>query len=225
MAPRRPSRPPIGASLAPDLDSDHLESVELETLAPRFALEDARVASASLAEADAVSVHLKRVRLEDVDLTGSKLRSVELVDLAAERIDAANGDWGGAQIRRALFGEARLTGLSLAEARIEEVRFRSCKLDYANFRHSEIARVSFEDCVLDHADFQGARIEATLFSGCRLVGTDFSRAALARVDLRGSELAPVGPASSLRGAIIDPLQLIELARPLAQEVGITVEDR
>jgi hypothetical protein len=28
----------------------------------------------------------------------------------------------------------------------------------------------------------------------------------------------------LRGAIIDPLQLMELARTLTQELGITVED-
>jgi hypothetical protein len=29
---------------------------------------------------------------------------------------------------------------------------------------------------------------------------------------------------ALRGAIIDPLQLMELSRALAQELGITIED-
>ena len=54
----------------------------------------------------------------------SKLRGVDFVDVIAERVDAANGDWGGAQLRRTLFSDARLTGLSFAEARIAEVSFR-----------------------------------------------------------------------------------------------------
>lgn len=33
------------------------------------------------------------------------------VDVIGERTDAANGDWGGAQVRRTLFSDARLTGL------------------------------------------------------------------------------------------------------------------
>jgi hypothetical protein len=44
------------------------------------------------------------------------------------------------------------------------------------------------------------------------------------VDLRGSELRLAGSVLGLRGAIIDPLQLMELSGTLAQELGITVED-
>ncbi len=145
-------------------------------------------------------------------------------NVAAERIDAANGDWGGAQFRRAQFKDARLTGLNLAEAQVEQVSFKGCKLDYANFRHSAIKQVSFEDCVLTGADFQGASLNATLFSRCQLAEADFSKAEMSLVDLRGSELALAGSVLGLRGAIIDPLQLMELARTLAQELGIAVED-
>ncbi len=53
---------------------------------------------------------------------------------------------------------------------------------------------------------------------------DFSKALLTRVDLRGSELALAGSVLGLRGAIVDPLQLMDLARTLAQELGIAVED-
>jgi uncharacterized protein YjbI with pentapeptide repeats len=161
---------------------------------------------------------------KDIDFGESKLRAVKFIDVIAERIDAANGDWGGAQLRRTRFSDARLTGLNFAEARIEEVSFKGCKLDYANFRHSAIKQVSFEDCVLTGADFQGASLDATLFSDCQLVEVDFSKAKLSLVDLRGSELAFVGSVLGLRGAIIDPLQLMELAPILAQELGITVED-
>jgi uncharacterized protein YjbI with pentapeptide repeats len=225
MAPRRSSPRPIGITQAPDLACDELASIEVDRLDTRFELEDARICSASLVRADAGSGRIQRVHLKDVDLGESKLRAVEFVDVIGERIDAANGDWGGAQVRRTLFSDARLTGLSFAEARIEEVSFKACKLDYANFRHSEIEQVSFEDCVLNGADFQGASITATRFAGCQLVEADFSKAALSLVDLRGCELALAGSVLGLRGAIIDPLQLMELAATLAQELGITVEDR
>ena len=164
------------------------------------------------------------MHLTDVDLGESKLRAVEFVDVVAERIDAANGDWGGAQLRRTLFSDARLTGLSFAEARIQEVSFKACKLDYANFRHSEIERVSFEDCVLTGADFQGAEHQGHDFlplsaRGNRLLQSNHVARRPAGIGLR---LA--GSVLGLRGAIIDPLQLMELSRTLAQELGITVED-
>jgi uncharacterized protein YjbI with pentapeptide repeats len=215
---------PIGATQTPELVVDELEPIDLDGLAARFELEDVRVCFASLPKLDAGSGRLTRGQLLDVDLGESKLRGVELVDVIAERLDAANGDWGGARLRRTLLSDARLTGLSLAEARIEHVRFKLCKLDYVNFRHSEIEHVSFEDCVLTGADFQGAKIKKTVFSGCQLLEADFTKAELSHVDMRGSGLALAGSVLGLRGAIIDPLQLMELARTLAHELGITVED-
>jgi hypothetical protein len=56
------------------------------------------------------------------------------------------------------------------------------------------------------------------------VEADFSKAEMSFVDLRGSELRLAGSVLGLRGAIIDQLQLMELSRTLAQELGITVED-
>jgi uncharacterized protein YjbI with pentapeptide repeats len=215
---------PIGATQIPELVAEELEPIDLDGLDARFELEDVRVSADSPAKLDAGSGRLARAQLVDVGLGESKLRGVEFVDVIAERLDAANGDWGGAQLRRTLFSDARLTGLSLAEARLEHVRFRLCKLDYVNFRHSEIEHVSFEDCVLTGADFQGAKIKDTVFSGCQLLEADFSKAELSHVDMRGSGLALAGSVLGLRGAIIDPLQLMELARTLAHELGITVED-
>jgi uncharacterized protein YjbI with pentapeptide repeats len=224
MASRRSKSAPIGVVQAPDVLADRLEGIEMDGLDSRFELEDARISGASLAANEAGSGRFARVQLENVDLKDSKLRAVELIDVIAERIDGSNGDWGGARLRRTQFRDARLTGLNLSEGEIEETSFKACKLEYANFRHCELERVSFEDCLLTGADFQGARLDATLFSGCQLVEADFSKAELSLVDLRGSNLAPAGSVLGLGGAIIDPLQLMELARTLAQELGIVVED-
>jgi hypothetical protein len=44
------------------------------------------------------------------------------------------------------------------------------------------------------------------------------------VDLRGCDLTVRGAATPLGGAVISPLQLMELAPVLAAEAGIRVED-
>jgi len=196
----------IGATEEPDLGS--AEQVEL-------------VAESLRAERELEGVALAPTALDHTDLRG-----LRLVDVSAERLAAASGDWRSASLLRVELREARLTGLDLGEARLREVRFRGCKLDYVNFRHAEIEYVSFEDCVLAQADFQGARLESVRFEGCQLAAADFTKATLTRVDLRGSELAGLGGSLlGLRGAVIDSLQLIDLAPQLAVELGIVVEDR
>jgi uncharacterized protein YjbI with pentapeptide repeats len=224
MTPRRSIPAVIGVTQSPDIVSEQLQRIAIEKLEARLVLEDVLVESASLHGADAGSVRLERVYLKDVDLGDAKLRAIHLVDVTAERIDGANGDWGGGQLRRVCFQDARLTGLNLSEARIEEVSFKGCKLDYVNFRHSKIEHALFEDCGLRGADFQGARIGATRFVNCQLVEADFSKTHMSFVDLRGSELALAGSVLALSGAIIDSLQLMDVARSLALELGITVED-
>jgi uncharacterized protein YjbI with pentapeptide repeats len=223
MTPRRPGSPiAIGATQPPDVEE--LERIVLDGLEPQLELEGVWLESTSLGGADAGSVRFERAHLQDVDLVGSKLRALRLLDVAGERIDAANGDWGGAELRRVRLQEARLTGLDLGEARLEEVSFSGCKLDYVNLRYSVLRHVTFEDCVLNGADFQAASIEATRFHKCELREADFSKAELSHVDLRGSELALAGSVLGLRGAIVDSLQLMELAGALAHELGIAVED-
>jgi uncharacterized protein YjbI with pentapeptide repeats len=190
----------IGATQAPDGDLVELTRLDLE--------------SGQVAEG----------RLRGLDLGEAMLRSLRLRDVAGEDVNAVNGDWRGAELNRVSFEGARLTGLDLGEARLEEVHFKSCKLDYANFRHAAIEHVSFEDCVLSTADFQGARIYASRFATCQLGTADFTKAKLAHVDFRGSELALAGSVLGLGGATIDSLQLMDLARAMAHELGIVVKE-
>jgi uncharacterized protein YjbI with pentapeptide repeats len=177
-----------------------------------------------LTEVDPEAGAVEEARLAGTNLDGVKLRGLRMVDVEAERVSAVNGDWRGIELRRARFQGARLTGLDLGEARIEEAHFESCKLDYANFRHVVFEHVTFEDCVLTNAHFQGARIYAARFAGCDLSAADFSRAELAHVDLRGSELTLAGSVLGLRGATIDSLQLMDLSRTIAQELGVVVKE-
>jgi uncharacterized protein YjbI with pentapeptide repeats len=224
MTLRRSAPATIGVTQSPDIDLEQLRSATTERLDAQLALEDVLIESTSFRETEASSVRMERAHLRDLDLGDAKLRAIHLVDVVAERIDGANGDWGGGQLRRVCFQDARLVGLNFSEARMEEVSFKGCKLDYVNFRHSKISHVLFEDCGLRGADFQGARIDAARFANCQLGEADFTKTEMSFVDLRGSELALVGSVLTLRGVIIDSRQLIDVAPLLALELGITVED-
>lgn len=213
-----------GATQEPDVVVDELLAHDEERLEAGFDLDGVLVQGGSYAGIDAGSGSIGQSRLEGVVLAESRLRGLRLLDVVAEDVDASNGDWGGATIRRVAFVNCRLTGLDMSEATIENVTFRGCKLDYANLRFARLARVTFEDCVLVDTDAQGSQISGTRFTGCRLIGTDFGKAELKDVDLRGSELALAGGVAALRGTIVSSLQLLELAPALADEAGIAIDD-
>jgi uncharacterized protein YjbI with pentapeptide repeats len=214
----------VGATQPPDVAMQSLErAATIDGLEQGLSLEDVLIALVSFRGSNAGSVRVERSHLRDVDLGDARLRALSMVDTTGERVDAANGDWSAAKLRRVLLEDSRLTGLSLAETHLEEVQFKCCKLDYVNFRNATIEHVSFEDCSLLGADFQGATIHATRFAGCKLLETDFSRAQMESVDLRGSQLKLAGSMLALKGTTIDSLQLIDIAPLLALELGIAVE--
>ena len=206
----------------PDVIDEDLDPWSGE-LTSQFELEDALV-TGDFAEARAAGGRFMRSRLDRAVLTGSRLRSVSLIDVVAFGCEVSGADWTSARMRRVRFEGSRLTGVLLADAELDDVVFRGCKLTLASFNSARLREVVFEDCELDEAFLGRGTMRAVRFDGCRLLRADFSGASLARVDLRGSELDPAGDVSGLRGAIIDGVQLAGLAGHLARAAGITVTD-
>jgi uncharacterized protein YjbI with pentapeptide repeats len=207
----------------PDLAPEHLEGRCEVLLGPGVAVEDAEVGRLA-AEPEARSARIVHARVAAGDLGDARLRDLRLVDVAAESIGAANGDWRGATLNRVALSGCRLTGLGLVEATLHDVRFDDCKLDLANFRGAGLERVVFHDCVLTAADFGAATLTAVRFDHCRLEETDFNGSEMTDVDLRGSDLRPGGDVAALRGAIVDTGQAIELAPRMAESLGLRVID-
>jgi uncharacterized protein YjbI with pentapeptide repeats len=223
MSRRKPTSA-AGATQEPDLAEDELGTWTAEPLDAGFEIEEARLSGGDLSGTDASAGRIVRCRLDGVGMAGARLRSLQLRDVAAVELDLSNVDLTGARITRTRFEGCRMTGLLGAELEADDVLFRDCKLDLASFRASRLRNVTFADCVLDEAEFSGCTLEASRFEGSQLPRTNFEGARLARVDFRGSELKPLAGLLSLRGAIIDSAQLIDLAAPLAREVGLLVEE-
>jgi uncharacterized protein YjbI with pentapeptide repeats len=218
--------PPIGRDNPPDLSPQHLSAVELDPdPGDGFEVQDAEIVGADIAAAEARSGRIVHATIEGLRAADAALRDLWLVDVAAAALDASNGDWRGATVRRVELRGSRLTGTTLIEAELTDVLLHDCKLDYANLRGATLDRVTFSDCVLLDTDFGGATLNSVRFEGCTLQGTDFTRATMTAVDLRDSDLSELGgDVAGLRGATIDSSQLIDLAHRLAAGVGVRVED-
>jgi uncharacterized protein YjbI with pentapeptide repeats len=225
MAAQR-AMPPAGARAEPEIDDERLADWADAGLARGFAIEDARIGRVDgLAGLDATGGRIGHSRLAGTALTGSRLRSLSLIDATLTGVDAANADWTGARLRRVVFERCRMTGFAAAELDAEDVEFRGCKLDLASFRAARLRQVSFLDCVLDEADLAGAQLIDARFAGSQIARAELGGVRLTRVDLRGARLEePRGDVTALRGAIIDPVQLVGLAGVLAAGLGIVVAD-
>ena len=215
---------PVGASVPPDIELDRLEPFDGDCVQPGFVLEYAELgAEPDLTGTVAASGTFSAAFLNGSELGKTALRGVSLRDVIARRVNAANADWTGARLNRVLIEGARFTGTQLREAEIRETTFRGCQFDYVNFRLAQLVGVTFEDCDLGEADFGRARLERVRMDACRLRRVDVSGVELAQVDLRGSEI-DVNDPLALRGAVISPVQLIELSAALAHAAGIDVQE-
>jgi uncharacterized protein YjbI with pentapeptide repeats len=206
----------------PDVIDEDLEPFAGE-LTSRFDIEDARV-TGDFTQARAAGGRFMRSRLERAVLTGSRLRSVALIDVVGSGCELSGADWTSARLQRVVFEGSRMAGTLFAGAELDDVVFRGCKLTLASFNSARLRDVVFEDCELDEAFLGRGEMRAVRFAGCRLRRADFSGATLARVDLRGSDLDPAGDVTGLRGAIIDGVQLAGIAGHLAGALGIKVDD-
>ncbi|MFB4318872.1 pentapeptide repeat-containing protein [Actinomadura sp. 21ATH] len=189
-------------------------------------------------DADHDTVHFDGFRVKGADAAGSRfldcaftgtavegggLRRARFIGVWASELslvatDLSGGEWRDSALLGSVLAAAPLTG-----ARLTRVTFRGCKLDGINLRGCVLTDVAFEDCLLREADFGGATLTRVRFPGSRLASTTLAGATLDEADLRGAALGITIEPASLRGAIVSPDQLQDLAPLLAEALGITVE--
>jgi len=99
---------------------------------------------------------------------------------------------------------------------------RGGKIEFLNLRGASLREVQFEDCVLIEPDVGDATLKDVTFSGCTLVGAQFHGAKLTAVDLSDARLLEPQGLTSIGGATISRLQLLELVDAFADQLGITV---
>ena len=165
---------------------------------------------------------ISSARIVNLTAANWQARGLELVECSLDRLDvvtlaAAEGRWRDVTGQQSRLGSAELYG-----ADWQGVHLVRCKIGFLNLRHAKLTDVAFTDCVIDELDLLGTTAVRVAFPRTRIGRLELSKSTLTDVDLRESHLAEIGAADGLRGATISYEQLIDLARTLANQLGIQV---
>jgi uncharacterized protein YjbI with pentapeptide repeats len=161
------------------------------------------------------------VHLRNSTFLQCKIVNLRMFDIHLERCDLSGANWEKGRFRRAVFSGCRMLGANLMEANFEDVIFEDCKMDSAILSLSAFHAAHFEKCSLKRSSFEGADLTGVVFDECDLSKADLRNAKLAGADFRTSTINGLQTgAQELQGAIISPLQAVQVVSLL----GIQVKD-
>lgn len=210
-------KPTATVRLAVPRISPQLDEWDGDLVEPALDMRGFHVADIDLFEVK--SLLLDDCELERGSLVGVKLDKVEITDARLKSVEAAGLRTYKAEFLRVTFNNCRFTGADFPEATFEDCTFKNVKFDEAGFRFASFKRVRFEDCMLARTDFSSAKLQHVAFDDCGLEQTNFASATCTQVDLGHEDLSNCKGILGLKGATILDEQLIQIAPLLASELG------
>ncbi len=175
-----------------------------------------------LASARATSSRFLDCTVEECDLSGAQLAGSRWTDSSLLRVRGVGTELSDASLLDVEVTDARLGAVAAYGSTWRRVTVCGGKIEFLNLRGATLREVRFEDCLLVEPDFGDATLRDVSFSGSTLVGPQFRGATLTSVDLSDARLVEPKGLTSLRGATVSRVQLLELADAFADQLGITV---
>lgn len=212
---RRPAGPRLPRTLTPAVLPDH-------DLADEGHLRRLAYTDLDLAERDVTSCDVEECLFEGVELRGGVFTKSTFADCRFDRCDLANLATTSSSLVRCELRGLRTTGLRWTDGTLRDVVFDQCRLDLSAFRFSTLTAVRFAGCRLTQVDFTNADLRNARFDDCDLSGAQFAHADLTGARLRNCNLTGVRSVANLRGAVIDPDDLVALSYALAGALGIVI---
>lgn len=164
-----------------------------------------------------VECSLQNLYVMDSDLSAVTIAETWIRGLNAPHLSAPRSSW-----RDVLLTGSRIGAADLYDGVLDSVHIQGSKLDLVNLRGAKLSDVVFENCTIGELDLAGCSTKRVQFIGCQVETFAATQASFAHVDLTGAELSRIIGIDSLRGAVISPMQLSELAPSLAEHLGLTV---
>jgi uncharacterized protein YjbI with pentapeptide repeats len=217
MASSRPN--PVTPRLPDELVP--LDTIELED---ETDLDGVNLRAVTFGHDEPTDVTIKASRLAGVSLTGASLTRLSLVDVVLEDCELSGLTLTRARFERVELRNCRGQGLVAPGLVTRGLRAVDCRLDQAYLVDATLERATLESCDLRAADLSGARLIGAHIERCNLEGATVSRVKAAGLALHGSRVDDLRGADSLKGAIIGPDQIVDLALPLFAAIGITVAE-
>lgn len=213
--PRVPAAPKLAAELPAAT-----EPIRSDVTISGFAYGDADLSGASYEFTE-----LDECRFSSGRWSASRWRRCVLGDSAIDDSDLGNIAMTDCGWQRVAATRSRLTGIDLSGCTVQNTRLTGCAVDLSNWRFAKLRRVVFDGCRLAGADLASAALTDVRFVDCDLTGADFREVTLERVRFEACVLEGIGGVTSLRGATIDPLDLVALGHQLASALGIMIDER
>ena len=185
---------------------------------------DGEVFTGDLSGQEAGNARFLECPFDGCDLSELRAPRARFADTTLYAVHGAGVDLAEIEWLDCAVSGARLGAVQLYGAELRRVRFEGGKIEFLNLRGATLREVQFVDCLLTEPDFGAATLEKVGFEGCRLVSPDFSQATMKDVDLSAADLVAPRGLTSLAGATISRLQLLDLAPALADQLGIRVAD-
>ena len=214
-------RPP--ALTAPDLS--RLRDGEADELTAGEMVEDLELVEADLSGAGLSAINLLSCRFSEVFADDTDLTAARLVDCRLERLSATYLHSPRSTWRTVELTGSRIGAWEFYDADVESVLIEDCRLGFANLAGTAMRDILIRGTRIDELDLSGIEAQRVRFEDCRVDTLRLRGGSLSDVDLRGLEMRVVSGVGSLGGATISGEQLTELARLLAEHLGLRVEDQ
>lgn len=215
--PSRPSEPPAVIEL-PELAPFVARRLEAGGDYEALAFDDVDLGGQASVGVSFRDCRFTRCEVDAASLARSSWSTCLVEEAHGVTLDVADSSW-----RDVIVLDARIGAFSGAGATLRHVRIRGGKIDYLGFPGGRLRDVVIEDCVVGELDLGGAEVRNLAIRGGVVERLDVNAVRLAGLDLRRTRLGIVTGVDGLRGALLAPDQLLDLAPLLAAHLGIRIE--
>ena len=169
----------------------------------------------ALEDIEGERLDFSRCRFTRCRIAPGAIRWLSFSDCVFENCDLSSAVMRKASFLRAEFRDCRMVGVDFSEASLQSVLFSACQMKYANFSRAKLNPARFENCTMDNAAFYECKNKAVAFSGGSLVEAELGGMPLKDIDLRSTDIRGIRVVGGeLKGAIVSPVQAMELAKIL-----------
>lgn len=176
---------------------------------------------AALIGIDLSGVCFKGVTFENCRFTGCKAPKSGFIDVIFKACDLSNGDFTDGYFKRCAFYSCKLMGTNLQNGGFQHVTLENCNgkyavLDKSNWTLSRLSDSDFGDANISECKFKDVELAQVKLTKAVLWRTPLKNMNLTTCELGGITLSD--DSAELRGATVNAMQAVELARLL----GVTV---
>lgn len=183
-------------------------------------------------ESDLSCMHIKNIRLQKNDLSAFTFKKVifehcrlldcdmsgiSCTDVVFRHCDLSNSDMTDGYFCRCEFSDCRLIGIMLVSTGMHDIKLSGCNLKYAAIEKSKLCDIEINDCNFSEAGITECKLKNFEATASQFIRTTFFKTSLAGIDFSENEIGGLilsENSSEIRGAIVNPLQAVDLAKRL-----------